>query len=99
MPMGSIVALLPPPVVGPDIQCSTNEIPEGETLEGRCQVTGNPSPTISWLKAGQPIDPTLPLRRENAGLYTIKAEGFVSVHKLLRVFVLCEYHSQTLHAQ
>ncbi|KAF7665990.1 hypothetical protein LDENG_00122260 [Lucifuga dentata] len=73
---------------GPVIQCSTIEILEGETLERRCPVMGNPSPTISWLKAGQPTDPTVPLQRENAGLYTIKAEGSTLVNKSLRVLVL-----------
>ncbi|XP_059204482.1 hemicentin-1-like [Centropristis striata] len=77
----------------PDVQCSGNladqvEILEGETLETRCSVTGNPIPEVQWLKDGQPTDPTLPLSRENAGVYTIKAEGATLIVKPLRVLVL-----------
>ncbi|XP_078140645.1 hemicentin-1 [Centroberyx gerrardi] len=73
---------------GPDISCSNIEILEGETLEGRCPVAGNPSPNITWLKDGKPTDPTVSLQRDNAGLYTIKAEGRIVIAKNIWVSVL-----------
>nr|XP_046271831.1 uncharacterized protein LOC124073572 [Scatophagus argus] len=73
---------------GPDVQCSALELPEGETLKKHCPVTGNPPPSVKWLKDGQPTDPTIGLRRENAGLYTVTAEGFSSTKKTLQVVVL-----------
>lgn len=92
-------AVFAPCLVGPDINCSLIEIHEGESLEGQCTVTGNPSPSISWLKDGQPIDPTVTLSRENAGLYTIEAEGNINTSKTIRVFVLCECHIHYSHIQ
>lgn len=77
-------------LVGPDIQCSAPELLEWDTLEKHCPVTGNPTPFVSWLKNGQPTDPTTPLSREEAGTYTIKAEGAGLVEKELQVLVLCE---------
>ncbi|XP_076000468.1 hemicentin-1 [Genypterus blacodes] len=73
---------------GPDIKCSALDLLEGETLEAQCNVTGNPFPIFSWWKAGQPVNATVPLRREDTGLYTIKAEGSVSVNRDLNVIVL-----------
>ncbi|XP_076608323.1 hemicentin-1 [Chaetodon auriga] len=73
---------------GPDVQCSAPELLEGETLEKHCPVTGNPTPNVTWLKDGQVADPAVPLSRNNAGLYTVKAEGSSVIEKELRVFVL-----------
>ncbi|KAM6965923.1 hemicentin-2-like [Tautogolabrus adspersus] len=75
---------------GPEVQCSGNEFLEGETLEKKCPVAGNPTPFVKWLKDGQPADPTLPLTRENAGQYIIEAEGSSHTRKELQVLVLCE---------
>ncbi|XP_070779073.1 roundabout homolog 1-like [Enoplosus armatus] len=73
---------------GPDVQCSSPEFLEGETLEKVCPVTGNPTPLVTWLKDGQPTDPAVPLSRENAGLYTVEAEGLSFVQKKLQVLAL-----------
>ncbi|XP_071389542.1 hemicentin-1 [Centroberyx affinis] len=73
---------------GPDISCSNISILEGETLEGRCPVAGNPSPNVIWLKDGKPTDPTVPLERDNAGWYTIKAEGRIVIDRNIWVSVL-----------
>ncbi|XP_030592636.1 vascular cell adhesion protein 1-like isoform X2 [Archocentrus centrarchus] len=74
---------------GPDVQCpDTLELLENESLEGKWNVTGNPTPSARWLKDGQPINLTAPMRRENAGMYTIEAEGLVSVQKNIIVHVL-----------
>ncbi|XP_070703581.1 hemicentin-1 [Pempheris klunzingeri] len=73
---------------GPDVQCSNIEVLEGTTLEEYCPVTGNPTPFVKWLKDGRPIDPSIPLSREKAGLYTIEAEGSSFVRNSVQVFVL-----------
>ncbi|KAF1379666.1 hypothetical protein PFLUV_G00178390 [Perca fluviatilis] len=80
---------------GPDVHCSSIlldklELLEGETLERQCNVTGHPTPNVTWLKDGQPTDPTVPLSRKDTGLYTIVAEGARSSQKELRVLVLLE---------
>ncbi|XP_051243699.1 hemicentin-1 [Dicentrarchus labrax] len=72
---------------GPDVNCSDPEILEGETLEKHCLVTGNPYPAVRWLKDGQHVNSSTPLRRGDAGLYTVKDEASSFIHKL-RVFVL-----------
>lgn len=61
----------------------------------KCPVTGNPTPFVKWLKDGQPIDPAVPLSREDAGIYSIEAEGYSLVKKTLPVLVLCECHIQS----
>ncbi|KAM4598496.1 hemicentin-1-like [Polymixia lowei] len=74
---------------GPNIDCSDIEVLEGESLEVHCPVTGNPYPNITWLKDGQPWDPTVPLKRENAGIFTIKTEGGrIAVSRAVSVSVL-----------
>lgn len=76
--------------VGPDIQCSGQELLEGETLKERCYVTGNPTPSVKWLKDGKPIDPDVPMSRESAGKYTVKADGASFIQKELAFLVLCK---------
>ncbi|XP_045888380.1 hemicentin-2-like isoform X2 [Micropterus dolomieu] len=73
---------------GPDVPCSSSALLEGETLEKLCNVTGNPKPIVKWLKDKKLTDPTVPLSRENAGLYTIEANGLSSIQKELLVTVL-----------
>uniref|UniRef100_A0A8C3AI26 Ig-like domain-containing protein n=1 Tax=Cyclopterus lumpus TaxID=8103 RepID=A0A8C3AI26_CYCLU len=76
---------------GPDVQChlSANlDLREGETLEGGCPVTGRPSPTVSWLKAGQPTDPAAPLSRSDTGRYTVEAKGATLIRREVSVQVL-----------
>ncbi|XP_049416447.1 hemicentin-1-like [Epinephelus fuscoguttatus] len=78
---------------GPDVQCpglslDKLELLEGETLEERCSVSGNPTPIVQWLKDGQPTDPGVPLSRKNAGLYSITADSATKVKKELRVLIL-----------
>lgn len=76
--------------VGPEIQCTTIELQEGETLEGKCSVAGNPPPVLTWHKDGQPIDPSMPLSRDTAGMYKLQAQGNSDIEKDIRVLVLCE---------
>lgn len=79
--------------VGPDVQCSNIiELMENESLEENCNIAGNPTPSVKWLKDGQPFNSTTPMRRENAGMYTLKANGSLSVQKNIQVHVLCECH-------
>uniref|UniRef100_A0A8C7XGU8 Ig-like domain-containing protein n=1 Tax=Oryzias sinensis TaxID=183150 RepID=A0A8C7XGU8_9TELE len=72
---------------GPDIRCSDLTVQEGETLEGKCDVTGNPRPKVEWLKNGLPISLSIPLRRTDTGIYTVQAEGRVKANKTLQVSV------------
>ncbi|CAJ1075303.1 hemicentin-1-like [Xyrichtys novacula] len=72
---------------GPEVQCATKEFLEGQTLAETCLVTGNPVPTVTWLKNGQPTDPTAPLSREDAGQYEIEAEGAQLIREKLEVLV------------
>lgn len=73
---------------GPDMYCSTIEIAEGETLDSRCPVVGNPSPYVSWLKNGKQINSSEPLKREDTGKYRVIAEGMTAIDKEVSVFVL-----------
>lgn len=73
---------------GPDIQCSSVDLLEEETLEGKCRVVGNPAPHVTWLKDGRPVDPSVPLSRNDGGDYTIDAVGFSSLQKKIKVSVL-----------
>uniref|UniRef100_A0A1A8DYR2 Ig-like domain-containing protein n=1 Tax=Nothobranchius kadleci TaxID=1051664 RepID=A0A1A8DYR2_NOTKA len=72
---------------GPDIPCSTITLREGEPLKEQCKVTGNPSPYVEWLKNGHPINTSVPLRRNDTGTYTVKAEGHVLSEKQIQVNV------------
>lgn len=78
--------------VGPDIECSTIVLHEGETLEDKCRVTGNPTPYVEWLKEGRLVNLTVPLRRNDAGMFLVKAEGRTLLEKTIQVDVLCEGH-------
>ncbi|CAK6971170.1 uncharacterized protein LOC128379280 [Scomber scombrus] len=73
---------------GPDIQCSLPELFEGDILDTLCSVTGNPPPIVYWLKNGEPLEPNYTMSREKAGLYTIKAEGYVEGTRDIEVFVI-----------
>ncbi|XP_063328163.1 hemicentin-1-like isoform X2 [Pelmatolapia mariae] len=76
-------------VFGPDAQCSNlTELIENESLEENCNITGNPTPSVKWLKDGQLFNSTTPMRRENAGMYTLQANGSLSVQKNIQVHVL-----------
>ncbi|XP_047212655.1 hemicentin-1-like [Girardinichthys multiradiatus] len=72
----------------PDIECYTIEVREGESLDGKCNVTGNPPPNVKWLKDGRPINLTDLLRRDDKGIYEVKAEGLTLVEKKIQVNVL-----------
>ncbi|XP_037544498.1 hemicentin-2 [Nematolebias whitei] len=74
--------------IGPDIECSTIELHEGETLEDTCRVTGNPTPHVEWLKEGRLINLTVPLRRNDTGMFLVKAEGRTLQEKTIQVDVL-----------
>ncbi|KAM7387112.1 hypothetical protein PAMA_009640 [Pampus argenteus] len=73
---------------GPDVQCSTVELLEGQTLENRCPVTGNPVPVVTWLKGNEYADVKLPLSRKEAGMYTIRSEGLSESIKDIQVHVM-----------
>ncbi|XP_005468795.1 hemicentin-1 isoform X3 [Oreochromis niloticus] len=76
-------------VFGPDVQCSNLiELMENESLEENCNITGNPTPSVKWLKDEQLFNSTTPMRRENAGMYTLEANGWSSVQKNIQVHVL-----------
>lgn len=86
--------------VGPDIDCFKIEMKEGESLEGKCNVTGNPIPKVRWLKDGRTINLTDPLRRDDTGRYKVKADQNTdrnSSVKEIQVNVLCEFPSGMLN--
>ena len=63
-------------------------------MESKCAVEGNPPPGSEWLKDGQKIDPGLPMRREDSGIYILKAEGSFFIQREIQVLVLgeCNIH-------
>ncbi|XP_026212208.1 hemicentin-2-like [Anabas testudineus] len=73
---------------GPDVQCSQIEVLEGETLESKCPVEGNPTPFVTWRKDGKSTNLSIPLSRKDAGEYSVEAEGFSSIHEKVQVLVL-----------
>ncbi|XP_069381356.1 hemicentin-1 [Paralichthys olivaceus] len=74
---------------GPEVQCSAIvNVLEGETLESRCPVEGNPTPSFRWMKDGEPINPSIPLTRKNAGLYYVEAQGASIINKTIQVLVM-----------
>lgn len=75
---------------GPVVLCK-NSIQEGGALGSLCDVTGNPTPTITWYKDGKRVEPTLVLHRGYTGEYKIEAEGFTLVEKQLQPAICCEY--------
>uniref|UniRef100_A0A8C6UCD2 Ig-like domain-containing protein n=1 Tax=Neogobius melanostomus TaxID=47308 RepID=A0A8C6UCD2_9GOBI len=50
---------------GPDVDCSTIEIAEGETLDSKCPALGNPAPYVKWHKNEQEINSSVALRPGN----------------------------------
>ncbi|XP_054892048.1 hemicentin-2-like [Poeciliopsis prolifica] len=72
---------------GPEIECHTVEVQEGESLDGKCKVIGNPTPHIKWLINGYSINLAFPLRRDATGTYEVKAEGLTSVEKKVKLLV------------
>lgn len=76
-------------IFGPDVSCTTVvEITEGQTLEEKCPVTGNPPPYVRWLQNGKVIDSSVPFRREHAGMYTVEAEGLIPLIREITFIVL-----------
>ncbi|XP_062306076.1 hemicentin-1-like [Osmerus eperlanus] len=73
---------------GPDIFCSDLGIKEGSRLEGFCSTTGNPIPSIRWLKDGQSMNALDSLSRGQAGVYTLEVEGRTVTRQEVRVSVL-----------
>lgn len=72
------------------VQC-VNETFEWERLENLCNVTGNPKPSVSWLKDGKRVEPTLRLSRGYTGAYVMEAEGALLVKRTLYPALMCEY--------
>ncbi|CAB1454197.1 unnamed protein product [Pleuronectes platessa] len=75
---------------GPEVKCSDINILEGETLESKCPVEGNPTPSVRWMKDGELMDPSRPLTRENAGRYVLEAQGASNLSKNIQVLVMYE---------
>ncbi|XP_062264458.1 hemicentin-1-like [Platichthys flesus] len=73
---------------GPEVKCSDINILEGETLESKCPVEGNPTPSVRWMKDGKLMDPSHPLTRENAGRYIVEAQGASNLTKDIQVLVM-----------
>ncbi|CAN9505574.1 unnamed protein product [Ophioblennius macclurei] len=73
---------------GPEVLCTVVEIPEGQTIEEKCAVTGYPSPHVAWFKDGAPVNSSAPFMREDAGRYEVKAEGSKSITKPVTFLVL-----------
>ncbi|XP_061888407.1 intercellular adhesion molecule 3-like [Entelurus aequoreus] len=59
---------------GPQLLCPAKlRVRMGESL--RCEVKGNPQPSVIWLKDGRRVVPPLHSTREHAGKYTVLASG------------------------
>lgn len=78
---------------GPDVNCSVSPliVKEGTALEDVCTVTGNPTTSVQWLIDGKGINQSIPLTRDKAGTYTLKAKGHTSIEKNFTILVLCKY--------
>ncbi|XP_047435035.1 vascular cell adhesion protein 1-like isoform X2 [Mugil cephalus] len=78
----------PPPVVmskklsaivhfGPQLVCSTKlQVREGESV--KCEVAGNPPPSVTWFKDGLRVTMPTHSSRKHTGKYTICAEGLIA---------------------
>ncbi|XP_056136812.1 intercellular adhesion molecule 1-like [Lampris incognitus] len=99
----------PPPVVrsqyltatvhfGPDLLCPQfQQVREGEPLS--CEVTGNPSPEVTWLRNGQTVAPPIYPSRAYAGEYTLIAAGAVKqIEYTLEVEILTARGTSNLHS-
>lgn len=75
--------------VGPVVLCK-NSTMEWDTLGNLCDVTGNPTPDVTWFKDGKPVNPALQLGRGYTGEYVIEAEGASLVRKQLQPAIYCE---------
>lgn len=75
------------------MNCSVSPlmVKEGTALEDVCTVTGNPTTSVQWLIDGKGINQSIPLTRDKAGTYTLKAEGHTSIEKNFTILVLCKY--------
>lgn len=75
------------------MNCSVSPlmVKEGTALEDVCTVTGNPITSVQWLIDGKGINQSIPLTRDKAGTYTLKAEGHTSIEKNFTILVLCKY--------
>lgn len=73
---------------GPDVSCTVVEITEGQTVAEKCAVTGNPTPKVRWFHDGVLINSSVPFRREDAGRYTVEAEGYTPLNKTVTFIVL-----------
>lgn len=75
---------------GPVILCKNSTV-EWATLDSLCDVTGNPTPDVTWFKDGKRVNSTLRLSRGYTGEFVIEAEGASLVRKRLQPAVSCEY--------
>lgn len=78
---------------GPEVNCtvSTLAVEEGTALEDVCHVTGNPLTSVQWLKDGEAVNKSIPLKRDKAGTYTLKAQGHKSFQRDFAILVNCRY--------
>ncbi|XP_008301409.1 vascular cell adhesion protein 1-like [Stegastes partitus] len=61
---------------GPQLSCPTKlQVREGESL--KCNVTGNPEPSVTWIRDGQVIVLPNHSSRAHAGKYIVWTEGFL----------------------
>lgn len=68
---------------------------EWDTLQSLCDVTGVPTPYVTWLKDGESVSPTLRLSRSYTAEYAIEAEGASLVRKRLQPAIFCEHPAKT----
>ncbi|XP_053712468.1 intercellular adhesion molecule 4-like isoform X1 [Synchiropus splendidus] len=70
----------------------------GEQLS--CEVEGNPTPSVKWLKDGQPFIPPTRLTKAHAGKYTISATGLRGQQNMtVEVALQCGNGGTIIHDQ
>lgn len=77
---------------GPDVSCSDSQlmVEKGTALKDVCNVTGNPIPSVQWLKDGKEASSSIPLTENEYGNYTLIVDGFERIERNFTILVQCK---------